>query len=351
MLRIATQPRPVRHTNPRNFLTDPVLTEPVPKSLTKAQRRRIIYLLGQSLGDMGDVKLLRSYVAPGADIKLKIGFRHHADDDDQDRGAIEALAFASLWLTCAYGGVGARTRRGFGGMRITGADGELPGPWDATTIVSPGLDHYGELKWLWPRGTLTACVQSVFVLARKPIADWREVWGGQLPSFPVLSVFHAPVRLGDQTFLSWQETMVRAGEQLRQFRADQDIAGAGPGHQARRVTREWQGVVNGGDDRFQLGALGLPVVYKDDEIVRVVKRQTGDELRRASPLWLRPVGEDGQWRLLSFAFLAEFLPDTAGAEVRLDRPLTVTDEDVRDVTAAWIESMAQGRVPERPPTR
>ncbi len=343
-LRIASQPPTVLPSDRASFLMD--------QALSSVDRRQIIYLLGQSLGDMRKVKILRPYVAPGSTVDLKIGFRHHADEDDQARASIEALAFASLWLTCAYGGIGARTRRGFGGVRIAGADGELPAPWDTTTIVSPGLAHYKELSYLWPRGVLSPCVPKISVLTGKPIANPREIWDGQPPLFPVLSATHAPARVCEQNFGSWQKTLIFAGEQLRRFRADRDNVNPHAEYQPRIETREWLDVVHGNDDRFQLGALGLPVVYKGNRTVRAVKVQGGDELRRASPLWLRPVGGDGQWRLLSFAFLAEFLPDAARAEVRLaHRDLSVADHDVQDVTKAWIESMATGKSPERPPTR
>ena len=42
-------------------------------------------------------------------------------------GGRRGAALASLWLACAYGGLGARTRRGFGGVRIMAAEG--PGHW------------------------------------------------------------------------------------------------------------------------------------------------------------------------------------------------------------------------------
>ena len=42
-----------------------------------------------------------------------------------------------------------------------------------------------------------------------------------------------------------------------------------------------------------------------------------EELRRASPLWLRPVGAGDPWRLLTFAFQARFLPGRSTARVYL----------------------------------
>jgi hypothetical protein len=64
-----------------------------------------------------------------------------------------------------------------------------------------------------------------------------------------------------------------------------------------------------------LGALGLPVNYKDGYVVNAEHRN--EKLRRASPLWLRPVGGATGWRLFSFAFLGDFLPGPDAPSVQL----------------------------------
>ena len=103
-------------------------------------------------------------------------------------------------------------------------------------------------------------------------------------------------------------------------------------------------VVHGNSTRFTLGALGLPVIYPDGFAVYPVA--DGNLLRRASRLWLRPVGERDQWRLLSFAFLGQFLPGEDQPEVhlldrgRLVKTLSVTDGDVVALATAWIGTLA-----------
>jgi CRISPR-associated protein Cmr1 len=111
-----------------------------------------------------------------------------------------------------------------------------------------------------------------------------------------------------------------------------------------RKTPEWSDVVWGDDDRFPLGALGLPVNYKDGYAVNAEHR--GEQLRRASPLWLRPVGDATGWRLLSFAFLGAFLPGPDAPSVRLRgrtnaRTLRVSDDDVALLADAWIKRLAE----------
>lgn len=345
MLRIPIQPDVVTPGQRRNFLTD--------RAVAPADCQWLIYLLGQSLGDMKTHSIRRAYVPPGQNFDLKIGFRHHNGDDDQARTAIETLTYASLWLMCAYGGAGARTRRGFGGLRIAAADGPLPGPWDAETVLAPSLAHYERLRSLWPRGPLGMCMPSIATLTGRPIVNPRDTWKDMAPTFPVLSAANAPARLGASPFQSWQEVLIRAGDLLRNYRADLENANARGRYRPEIETREWADVVHGDSERFQLGALGLPVVYGKDRVVNAVNTDA-DILRRASPLWLRPVGAEARWRLLSFAFNAEFLPATVG--VRLSdghrgKDLIVTDQDVQDLTSHWIEAIAADGYPQRPPTR
>lgn len=339
IMRIATQPQVVLPGTRPNFLSE--ITDP------DADPRWLAYLMGQGLGDMQALKISRPYIAPGQQVTLKIGFRHHPSDSDRATEAIETLAYAALWLTCSYGGVGARSRRGFGGLRITAVHGPLPGPWTAGTLLSPDLPHYQDLRHLWRPGPVRACVPFVAVLAGEGGAGWDR-----LPDFPVLSDTYAPAGASRRAYRSWQDTLLDAGNLLREFRADADSPGAR--YRPAIKTREWAEVVHGTERRFQLGALGLPVVYKKGISVDLEKAAGSREvLRRASPLWLRPVGEGERWRLFSFAFQNVFHP--AATQVQLTRRgrrkvLTVTDQDVLDVTSQWIEAMAADRYPERPPT-
>ena len=106
----------------------------------------ISYLLGLGLmrPGQGGASLLRSCVAPGGKpFELKIGFRHDRRATADVQQAIEALALASLWLTCAYGGLGARVRRGFGGVRIVAASGDLPSPWTPRGYSRPASSFTG----------------------------------------------------------------------------------------------------------------------------------------------------------------------------------------------------------------
>ncbi len=343
-LRIPVQPPCLGPTARHTFL--PAASRPV-EERRRHSGRLIVYLLGQDLGDLAECAIQRPYVEPGRKFELKLRFNHLRTDPPDVRTAIEALTFASLWLACAYGGVGARARRGFGGLRIIGADGPLPDPWSGTSILTPALGHYEALTCLWPDGEAELCLAHLATLAEATDQKLGALDEWDNPTYPVLSQRHTAASATAQRFRTWEQTLIRAGEQWRRFRATKDYPAAR--YEPQIKTPEWDDVINDGrSDHFALGALGLPVGYKDKKVVHA-GRPGQQPLRRASPLWLRPVGTGETWRLLSFAFLGEFLPGPDAPGVYLwegshqGRRLTVEDADVKSRTAKWIDAMRTGQ--------
>jgi CRISPR type III-B/RAMP module RAMP protein Cmr1 len=362
----------------------------LPPSRVTGQRRSahegrwIVYLLGQALGDLGDVKLRRPYVPAGEAIELRYKFTHPRGTDQAVADAVEYLATASLWLTCAFGGVGARVRRGFGGLRIEAAS-DLPAPWTAAGHpTSPGLAFFEELTHLDAAELLPPAAGHLATLARDQGADAAGSRGvgaagnqgadgvrsrgtdgarnrgaggaastGARPAFPVLTRAWTTAGItAERTpeWGSWDRVLIHAGEQLRHFRASRAYPGAG--YHPPIKTPEWNDTIHRAGPDFPVGALGLPVVYKEGFAVKVHDHHQV-ELRRASPLWLRPVGEGKSWRLLSFALRAEFLsgslsgPDRRPSvrvweHSRSKHPVTIADADVDRLTRQWIETLAVG---------
>jgi len=305
----------------------------------------LAYLLGQGLADAADRTLRRDFIKPGPAQRIEVGIGFSGIE------AVDCLVLASLWLLCAYGGLGSRTRKGFGGLSIVSGPEHPPGDWTADSLRSPGLEHYEPLTCLWPQDRMEMWqlyLADLPGIAATPPPD-GEAWSSR-PSYPVLSRTWTAAATHRSKESSWQRVLGYAGEQYRWFRAREDAPGVPYRPQVK--TPEWRTVTGRGDDGFGLGALGLPIVFKKDgptvNADRTV-RGTAEPLRRASPLWLRPVTGDGeQWKLFSFAFQGQFLPADAGVHVyprggRQGARLAVTDDDLTSRTQLWIETMRAGR--------
>lgn len=323
------------------------------------------YLLGLGLmrPAQGGPRLLRPCVPPGTSFELKLRFQHVPGTPEPVGEAVEALALASLWMACAYGGLGARVRRGFGGVRITDASGKLPGSWQAPWLRTPGVGLYRHPRgpWPWPPEVFGVFERHLPELIRTEggVAGELDAWA-EVPPYPVLSKTYSPSVVVPKDFANWHDALAYAGRQLRLFRANRPRDDARR-RQARVRTAEWVDVIKGEYADFPLGGLGLPVGYQEKGTTRkfvVNAAKPGEpvpeELRRASPLWLRPIGAGASWALLTFAFQSRFLPGEDGARVYLlpnqqaihdgwrREELFVEQENVVDLTQQWLATMRAG---------
>lgn len=313
----------------------------------KDPTRWIVYLLGQGLGDLANMTVVRPYVNPGSTFQLMIRFTHQRTDPPELRAAVTALAYASLWLTCALGGLGSRTRRGFGGIRITGLGDQAHDlPWPAETLLTPGLEFYKSLPDLDAAHVLTPLtgwVAHLDVLRDQVIAESKQLRHQELaesktPAFPVLSAPHTAMAMSEGAdFPDWNRALIEAGKRLRIARARIKFPDRQVRYDPPRKTWEWLNVVHGNETDFDIGALGLPLVFNQD--ISVNAFDGTQELRRASMVWLRPVGDpDGKkYRLLSMAFLTEYLPDDA--EIRLRH----TGKPNRQLDLTTLTAIARAR--------
>ncbi|MBI3326914.1 MAG: type III-B CRISPR module RAMP protein Cmr1 [Nitrospinae bacterium] len=262
----------------------------------------------------------RRYIAPGAKFSLELL--------SLDTACLRQAAVA-LCLFLNLGGMGARSRRGWGSLCATTEAGA-----DVLKFVLPlGSGHKDRLQSM-----LRLARHSVVAVDRTPTDQSAEI-----PSYPTLLPGYWRMKLVSvneqrQPFRNWQEALNWAGQRLRRFRE----APSGELHKTRdgrfsyKVGRDYgqmKGVfAQAPADHvgpLSLPIFGLPIQYRfqseGNQQARVIAEHHD---RRGSPLWVRAFkGASGV--LLGFMlFKAQFLPD--GELLKLEGPrrtLTASQPD------------------------
>ena len=217
------------------------------------------------------------------------------------------MAAASLWLMVRLGGLGARTRRGAGGMSAVGD----PAGWPdcLPSLVS----------------TATTPAELVAELSHGVERVRRATgWNGRPPadpsSFDVLHERVCQLHVADITFPSWWEALNWSGEQFKAFRIEQKLDATGVAAllvQGRMAART-----------IQRAILGLPITFFFKSIFaeltgrgidpREARRKASATvspsrgLGRTSPLFFRILplaGTPTSYTVLMGVFRAQFLPD------------------------------------------
>jgi CRISPR-associated protein Cmr1 len=299
------------------------------------------YLLGQSLYDTGSGRLRRRCVPPDTAVDLAAA-SPHSDPD-------AALLFqAALWCLHTYGGLGARTRRGFGTIHVNP-------PRLASDFDTDLFDHTED-------DNLPRIIEQTGAATR---AVWHRLSAGghlvfmggtpRYPAFVADRYRQSDEPLDDANNLS--EALALTGHQLREHRLDDES-----------VTEEYRTLIApylNGDPvpatPFRLGAFGLPVPFSDSHgpngtrrtaIVNTTIQRV--PTRRASPLWLRIYTDSGAWYLRSLAFLSEWLPGTPQLMVTSKTrptPKSLTPPSQAEVEAelhGWFSNRRPDPAPDTP---
>jgi len=270
------------------------------------------YLLGQGLWHYRS-GLTRPFVPP-SDFTVDLRVRFNGDD------AVSRQFLLAMWAWLTYGGLGARTRRGFGQLRCVSIDGELPAPFSAALTAVHDLATWEELAW----SAIPPQLRNPDQLGWKDWSEAQPLPDAVLPDFPALTPTWWGGLVLDGRCASLGDTLDLAGQMWRNFRLDSESLSARPGQDNR--SPEWVSTIRGSDRRYPLAALGLPVGYYSTrsgfKATVEPSRPAGDRtepLRRASPVWLRPVQlRDGSWRVFTHTFWARVLPDNARLHVTND---------------------------------
>ncbi len=217
------------------------------------------------------------------------------------------MAAASLWLLVRLGGVGARARRGAGGMAAVADPAGWPNclPSLLSTASTPA-ELAAELSHGLERVRLAT--------------GWNARPPGDPSSFDILHERVCQLHLADITFPSWWQALNWAGEQFRAFRIEQKLDATGVAAllvQGRMAART-----------IQRAILGLPITFFFKSIFaeltgrgmdpREARRKASATvspsrgLGRASPLFFRILplaGTPTSYTVLMGLFRSQFLPD------------------------------------------
>ncbi len=321
----------------------------------------VAYLLGQGLYKPGAKGHLRRYVPVGA----KIDLYARIAKSGAVANSIGDLFLAALWALQAFGGSGARVRRGFGTLLVV-MPSELPhAEFQPDLLARDTLEDMEEVL-----DVVKSALQALGVETPNSVDG--------LPTYPCFAperYLHSEWNLTSavRSEIPGIEPMVRAlaetGERLRSFRICHDPSNS---DRLRRHTPEYDQIIEpfltsafgiGGADTgwakpfepFLAGALGLPTGYSDTHGPKgngpsrrsavVAPFLDGREVRRASPLWLRPkppANSSGPWRLRSLAFLGQWMPGDTKLRVSAVKkpPRSITapsQDDVERVLRLWFE--------------
>jgi len=237
------------------------------------------------------------------------------------------LFLAALWALRTFGGVGARTRRGFGTLAVDHAPSLAVRNFDPAWL---GRDAVADL------GPVLSCVAATMgdIGVTSTTAD-RGRAIDDLPRYPCFAAGRYRFSPDDEDQLQgtagdWRAPLDNAGTWLWGFRhgASRRIPGSQPpsGTHSQTYNDVVQPFLNhvhghhGQAGPLTAAALGLPIPYTDHQGPRgtdgkpaqrkatVNVEVDGQPARRASPLWLRVHHDGTAWRLRSLAFHSEWLP-------------------------------------------
>lgn len=294
------------------------------------------YLLGQGLCTGGKTSTLtRPHLPVDTQFELKVAF--------PDDSCITQRFMLALWAWLTYGGLGARTRRGFGRLSCI-ATHNLPPGWTTGLLHPAGEADVHLERWhtFIPDNIADAAITAFPGVTCTPATDephW-EHHGGVSP-FPIFSRETWSATALDTQTRPLRDALHRTGATWRLFRND-----ATSSDDYTAATPEWRTTVLGASNDYPAAALGLPVHYyrpKDRLKAAVNLHIDNQPVRHASPVWLAPVRIDHKadtdcYAVFTHVFYAELVPTGPAATLRLEggpAPRTLNRPTTATTTAIW----------------
>lgn len=257
----------------------------------------------------------RPYIKPGSSFTVSI----ESTSDD----VLQAVVEGTVWLLVHFGGLGGRTRRGFGSLCVhpDQSDGLKPG--FLSYQPDPKVDLASYFK-----ENLSAIQQVFTTLARQRLGDQSSSYdperSSKMPQYSSFADWRAVLLEGAERS-NWKEVLDLAGRELRAFREDPSSSaqmrwgGQKTVDYMKVVNKFYNGKLNA-LSKLDYDVFGLPIQYQSSSRQRAKvalqwRYQNEDKLqdRRASPLFIRPLKFDGRdkWCIAFHLFRSEFLPHDA----------------------------------------
>ena len=295
----------------------------LPEFANEANGKWVRYLLGPGLigreeRGSGKVNVFNRsrYIPPNN--TFTVGVRFASSECE-----IRELFGALLWVVNRWGGLGARSRRGFGAIEVRWPNGPIPTTDSFDTIVQQTQETLGETPGIRLGPQLPESAAS------------------QYPQFRQGHFWEKTVAFS-QTPLA---ALAEMGERWRHHRASQHAPGAN--YFPQRKTPEWLNVVSPAIHRraapnqpFGLGALGMPIQFEKTIGVTVVDA-ADKPLRLASPVRFKPTSAPSGTFMRIVGFATQPCPPDGHVQARgstrqvnLALPYGVVQKRVQDAVNA-----------------
>jgi len=252
----------------------------------------------------GQYRLLRAYFEPGSAFRLDFSLRPGPDGE-----LLERILWGTLWLWTHMGGLGARSRRGFGGVQVRSETPDLGLKFKPPPKPLQLVEHFrGGLRW----------IESAF----REFAERQEVRAAgsiftpsdSRPPFSSLAKWRA-VLVTRGNWNDWQGVLADLGRFIRCFRNQSPTDLRRPTPDYSRVVARYLRNVSVASWDLTNDAFGLPIQFRSSSrglsATLTWRLENEDYDRRASPLMVRLLRLGGRYAVVLLLLESEFLPSGA----------------------------------------
>ena len=252
-------------------------------------------------------RLLRAYFEPGSAFRLDFSLRPGPDGE-----LLERVLWGTLWLWTHMGGLGARSRRGFGAVQVRSETPDLGLKFKPPPEPPQLVNHFRDgLRWIESAFREFAKRQGV------PAAGSIFTPSGSrppLPPFSSLAKWRA-VLVTRGNWNDWQGVLADLGRFIRCFRNQSPTDLRRPTPDYSRVVARYLRNVSVASWDLTNDAFGLPIQFRSSSrglsATLTWRLENEDYDRRASPLMVRLLRLGGRYAVVLLLLESEFLPSGA----------------------------------------